>query len=407
MGMFIHKMEGSWWNHPFWKAKFLLSDEDQLSKLRNAAIEAVIIDTEKGLDVPALGSGEAADEMPAILQPGTRSRARKAAALEVEPDEPSGPRSTRAEFGKALQVSRRGIKVVSRVFLEARLGKAIKAATLEPVIEDIFASVKRNPHAFNGLMRCKQNVEYVYRHALSVSALMISLARQLGLGDDEIKMAGMAGLLLDTGIGLLPVDLAPYGGDYRKLAPELLRDHVWIGHDFLNSAGIAHDVAQAALEHHERIDGTGYPQKLTGDAISQLGRMAAICDMYDHLANDIDGMAGLGPARTLARMEGMSGAFDPDLLAAFVQAMGVYPIGAVVLLRSGRLALVVDQHSVEASQPRVRCFWSHAAGAPARHEDIDLSDGSDAIERAIDPANCGIADFAALREQLFTGACAA
>ena len=127
---------------------------------------------------------------------------------------------------------------------------------LEPVIDDIFASVRRNPHAFNGLMRCKRNADYAYRHALTVSALMISLAREIGVDESELKLAGMAGLLLDTGIAHLPVDLAQYGGDYRKLAPEVLRDHVWMGHDFLKTSCIGDRVARTALEHHERIDGT-------------------------------------------------------------------------------------------------------------------------------------------------------
>lgn len=113
-------------------------------------------------------------------------------------------------------------KIVSRAFFAVRLGKSIKPSLVEPVIEDIFASVQRNPHGFNGLMRCKRENDFAFRHVFAVSALMISRARQMKLSPDRIRDAGMAGLLVAGG-------------------------------------GFSADVLEAGLQHHEMLDGSGSP----------------------------------------------------------------------------------------------------------------------------------------------------
>lgn len=178
-----------------------------------------------------------------------------------------------------------------------RLGKTIKAEVVEPVIEDIFASVQRNPHAFNGLMRCKQDNEFLYRHSLACAALMVSLGRVLKLSPGEIREAGMAGLMFDVGVNLLPVDLAALGHDHRRLPPGVLEQHTQLGANFLEASGMPPAIAQVAGHHHERNDGSGYPARLIGGDIPLLSRMAAVCDAYDELASFMPGAAPSIPAR--------------------------------------------------------------------------------------------------------------
>ena len=320
----------------------------------------------------------------------------------------TAPQTTAREFGHAKRVAERGQKVVSKMFIEARLGKAIGARLIEPVIEDIFASVQRNPHAFNGLMRCKRGSEYAYHHALAVSALMISLGRKMKLPPGQLRDAGQAGLLIDVGIGHLPIDLDALRGDYRKVGPVVLWSHPGLGHDQLIAGGIADAVALACLEHHERMDGSGYPQGLPGANISLFGRMAAICDVYDELVNDFDGGPGLNPAAAIQQMSAMPGAFDPEIMSHFIDALGIYPIGSVVLLRSGRLAMVVDQGPSDPALPKVRTFYATQTGKLTAPAEIRLWNcyGEDAIEAGATPEAFGIEDFARLREKLFAHACA-
>ena len=409
MGMFIHKMEGSWFNHPFWRGRFLIEDAEQLARLRDSELPGVIIDTSRGYHhdeapLPPVAPMIRERHIP-LRQPRAASRRADAAhgtAGKSFDHASTAPQTTAREFGHATRIAGRAQKVVSRVFLEARLGKSINCEVIEPVIEDIFASVQRNPHAFNGLMRCKRDNEYVYRHALAVSALMISLGRQMKLPPEELRQAGTAGLLIDVGVGHLPVDLADYGGDYRQLPASILQGHVQLGHDFLTAGGIPEAVARTCLEHHERLDGSGYPQGLSGDAISLFARMAAICDSYDNLANDSNGTSGLNPAAALQHLAQMPG-MDPALLTLFTQAMGIYPIGSVVLLRSGRLAMVVDQSPCDFTRPRVRAFYSVTSGRMIAPANIDLANcqGEDALEGLASPDDYNISHFPELRTRLF------
>lgn len=401
IGMFIHKLEGSWFSHPFWKSRFLLTDPGQLAKLRHSDVEGVIIDTAKGRDVDgAQAPTDTAGRKPARVRPVWR---------DIVPTSPSlAPSSMAREFGRAAQVAERGIKVVSRAFFEMRLGKGVRHELVSPVIEDIFASVQRNAHAFNGLMQCKRDAEYVYRHALATSALMIALGRQMKHSPDELHQAGLAGLMLDCGIGLLPVVLADYGGDPRAIPPPLWREHVRYGHDFILGSDFGGDIARACLEHHERIDGAGYPHGIRGDALSPLGRMGAICDAYDELVNDVDGRGGMDPAAAMARMLGDAGAYDEAMLKAFVSAVGVYPIGSIVLLQSGRFAMVVDQNAEDPALPRVRCFHSRTLGRAVAQDTVDLAHcyGQDAIAALADPEDLPAEELHRIRAKLLAAACA-
>lgn len=414
LGMFVHKLEGNWFRHPFWKSRFVLSDEQTLASIRGSSVPAVIIDTARGLDLRPIPLNRPAENAGTpvrrgILAPGARRAARLAAHGGTARFDLRStlPQPMAREFGNAARVADRSRKVISRVFLEARLGKSIKAAAIEPVVDDIFASVQRNPHTFNGLMRCKRDNEFVYRHSLAVSALMIALARQMKLPPDQVRLAGMAGLLLDLGVMHLPVDLSALGGDFRRVDERIFAEHARLGADLLDAGGIPEPVVVACLEHHERLDGSGYPQKLKGAEIGLFGRMAAICDTYDWLVNDSIEGTGLDPASSVAQLGMLTGCFDADILRHFNDTVGIYPIGSVLLLGSARLAMVVAQDPADPLLPQVRTFWSAESRRAVASTDIPLARcfGEDRIVGTVDPSDYGCDNFVALRERLFATAC--
>lgn len=405
MGMFVHKLEGSWLKHPFWKSRFVLDDAETLEDLRDADIDAVVIDISKGRDVRARrGDLPFAQTTPAAAPPPARRRF-------VPPSSPTpfdyrstAPQSTAREFGHATRIAERGRKVVSRVFLEMRLGKSIRVEAVEPVIEDIFASVQRNPHAFNGLMRCKQDNEYLYRHALACSALMVSLGRALKLSPGEIREAGLAGLMFDVGINLLPVNLADHGNDHRRLPRKTLAQHTELGANFLEASGLPGAVVKVARHHHERNDGSGYPARLIGGDIPLLSRMAAVCDAYDELASYMPGAQPVDPGAVLQAMSEQRGQFDPVVFAAFVQCIGTFPIGTFVELKSRRLAMVTDQDPADYAKPRVRTFFSLESGESVRSEDIELANcyGANEIVALADLSRFEPEDVMELRARMMT-----
>lgn len=414
LGMYIHKLEGPWLKHPFWKTKFLLTDAGQLADLHASELDGIIIDIEKGDDVG--GESPARKRQlpsPSRIAPIDRAR------LEVVPpprspvtSRPFDPRSTTPtstarEVGNALQIVARSERILAGVFNQARLGKAIKSSQVEPVIEELFASIQRNPHAFNGLMRVKRENSSLYTHALAVSALMIALGRQMRLDTTRIKQAGMAGLLMDVGMGHLPLDVATITETLTDNEREIVKTHTQLGYDFLAIGGeIPEEVMKVCLEHHERFDGSGYPLGLAGLDISLFGRMSAICDVYDSMTSDRPHRPRIEPNLAFDDMRKSEGHFDPEILNQFVESLGVYPIGSVVLLTSHRLALVVDQNQDDYTRPRVWTFYDTSDAKVIKPEDINLIDslGHEDIVSSADPDGYNIPNFGALREMVFTSA---
>lgn len=406
LGMFIHKLEGNWFSHPFWKRRFLLEDADMLSQLRDSEVGGVVIDTSRGRDA----AGRARPPCEIVSGPRNAGRPVSRPQFAPVPQRPGFARAPAAmpiarEFGRARRAAGEAMRVLGKAFIEVRLGKAISAHDVEPVLDAVYASVQRNLYAFNGLLRCQSGNEPIYRHSLAVSALMIALAKHMKFSPGDIRDAGMAGLLMDIGVGQLPVDLASVGGDYMALRPDLREQHVILGYTFLKAAGdIPDEVLRAILHHHERLDGSGYPQGLSGAAVETLGRMAAICDSYD---NFISGAEQLDPAQAIVRLREQPEKFDAFLIERFVEAVGVYPIGSFVRLRSQRLAMVVDEDPADTSLPTVRTFWSLPLAKRLKGQTIALAHcyGDDAIEGVADLAGLDLPDLDTLREKLMADAC--
>ncbi|WP_353230949.1 DUF3391 domain-containing protein [Novosphingobium sp.] len=393
LGMYIHKLEGNWFSHPFWRARFLLTDPDQLEQLRTSDVPGVIIDTERGIDpdaaAPASGAEREPRRMPAGPVPPQR-RAALTAPLPLPAPPPPPPASMVARvlsappaevargFGKAQSVAERGLKVVAHVFLEMRLGKTISLSSVSPVIDSIMTSMQSNPYAFNGLLQFRRDNENVYRHALATSALMIALGRTLRLQPMDLHAAGLAGLLLDNGVGLLPNE---QNIDWRSLPADVMQRHVPLGHDFIVRSQLSDTIARACLEHHERFDGGGWPHGTGGNRLSRLGRMAAICDAFDLLASGAADTPKLDPGEALRMMKADNGAYDPEMLSAFETTIGIWPTGSVVALQSGRLAVVIDQHRDAPDQPLVAVFFDTASGQRIDKVWIDMAScyGADAI----------------------------
>lgn len=404
LGMFIHKLEGSWFKHPFWKSKFLLEELWMLEALQGSAVEAVIIDTERGLssvrECEAALVGATPQPLRSLPLVPPRPAANKFAAARIV---------TAREFGTARKLAERHSKLVSRVFLEARLGRGISARTVDPLIDDIYASVQRNLYAFNGLLRCREDSEETYRHALATSALMIALARQMNLSAAETREAGMAGLLMDVGAnqetGGPPHPEDTWAGSTADPDNDIHCQHVLAGHALLKAAGDIPDaVLKVCMRHHERLDGCGYPNRLSGDQIDQLSRMAAICDTYDLLVAGKDHRPGLDPAEAIRHMGEQCDGLDPASMVDFIEMVGIYPIGAFVELRSGRLAMVVDEDPTERALPTVFTFWSRPLEKKVKGEVIVLSQcyGADEIVGIAQLDGLDLPPLGALRQSLLS-----
>lgn len=402
LGMFVHKMEGSWFDHPFWKSNFLIKDQKRLEILKGSKISGIVIDTSKGKDVSA--------RAPEARAPTNRPVAHAAARIAViskrskhEADS-SRPVSIEQELQTAQAIANKAKENLHRTFMAARLGKALNVRTVAPIVNDILASVRRNPQAFSGLMRCKLKNELMFRHALSVSALMVSLARKMKLPSQEVHNCGLAGLLLDIGVNYLPQNLDPPNGDFRNADPAIWQQHVTLGYRSLDNDGdLPQIVLDAVLQHHERLDGSGFPKRLEGYQITTVARMAAICDTFDFLLSQTDTAAAFDPASAIQHMREMSGAFDDEILRQFIESVGLYPVSSFVRLRSEKLAMVIDEDHKDHTKPVVQAFYSYATGEQVTPHRIELarSEETDQILAVADLAGLGLPEDNHLREMIF------
>ena len=243
------------------------------------------------------------------------------------------------------------------------------------LVEEITQSVLRNPGALINLALLKTADDYTYMHSVAVCALMASLARQLGLNEQEIREAGMAGLLHDLGKAVMPMQILNKPGKLTDDEFRTIKNHPVEGHRILLEGKSASDIVlDVCLHHHEKIDGSGYPNKLAGDQISLYAKMGAVCDVYDAITSNRPYRKGWDPAESIQKMsQWCTGHFDEHVFQAFVKSVGIYPVGSLVKLGSGRLAVVLEQSEKSLLAPRIKVFFSTKSQTYIVPEVLDLS----------------------------------
>lgn len=389
LGMHIKEFCGSWMEHPFWRSGFVLRDPKDLERIRASSIKEVWIDSGKGLDVPA------SDQAVSVAQSDAQvERELKAVAEDVRS---TAPVSLEQEYQKAAQICLQAKRAVISMFEEARMGNTVDTGSARRMVDEISDSVARNASALISLARIKTADDYTYMHSVAVCAMMIALARQLGMGEDEARTAGMAGLMHDLGKAAMPIEVLNKPGKLTDAEFSIMKSHPAEGHRMLLAMGQADPVTlDVCLHHHEKVDGSGYPEGLRSDQISLYAKMGAVCDVYDAITSNRPYKAGWDPAESLRKMaEWAPGHFDQRVFQAFVKSLGIYPIGSLVMLSSGRLGVVVEQSARSLTMPLVRVFFSTRSNLRIPPEVTDLSapGGSDKIVSREDPARWNFADL--------------
>lgn len=368
-GMFIHDLNCSWMVHPFLLNAFLLEDEKTIDEMAGYGIRELFIDTGKGLDVEGAQTQEEFD---------TEIHDRFTKHTESIPSRGSSPvpkHSLRDEIVVAKDIHHDAYQIAHRLLMDARLGRQIEVERLEPVVGRIADSVLRNPDALVSLSRIKTKDNYTFEHSVSVCVLLITFCQALGYERKVLMEVGVGGLLHDVGKMMVPDDILNKPSALTPPEFALMQSHAHIGAEMLKQTpGIPEIAVVIAAQHHERIDGTGYPDRLKQDGISHFGQMASIVDVYDALTSNRIYHQSIEPTAALKKLfEWGKSHFNEELVHHFIRAIGIYPVGSLVRLESGLLGVVVEPDNENLLHPTVRIVYDVTSGTFVPPHDMDLS----------------------------------
>jgi putative nucleotidyltransferase with HDIG domain len=370
-----------------------LKDLADLDLILASAIKEVWIDCDKGLDV---AKGETVlsemheDEPVAVV-----SQPPDLIAGNLVPRD-TAPVSAAAEIERAARICLDSKAAVVSMFEEVRMGKAVDVGGARQLVEEISDSVARNPGAIISLARLKTADDYTYMHSVAVCAMMVALAKQLDLDEAQTRDCGMAGLLHDLGKVAMPPEVLNKPGKLTDAEFVIIKTHPTEGFKMLKaSPGVDAVSLDVVLHHHEKVDGTGYPERLKADAISVYAKMGAVTDVYDAITSNRPYKTGWDPAESLRKMAEWKGHFDPKVFQAFVKSMGIYPVGSLVRLTSGRIGVVTEQSAHSLTMPLVKVFFSTKSNMRLAPFVIDLSRPKvvEKITQREDPSNWNFPDL--------------
>ncbi|PHN27647.1 HD-GYP domain-containing protein [Pseudomonas sp. ICMP 460] len=366
LGMHVHKLDGSWLEHVFWKSSFLLDRAGDLQRLQASRVQGVWIDTVKGCDV--MRADPRSQDQPA-KKPETPKRR----AISSQAD-------LKGEVAQAVKVCAFAKIAITEMFSDLRMGRAFDPTPVAKLVGDISQSVLRHPHALISLARLKKADEYTYMHSVAVCGLMIALARQLDLSPACVQEAGMAGLFHDVGKMAIPEAILNKPAALTEAEFEIVRGHPEKGADILRTCPyISAVVVDVCLHHHEKSDGSGYPHGLLQDQISLFAQMGAVCDVYDAVTSNRPYKQCWNPADAIQKMSEWKGHFDARVFQAFVRCVGIYPVGALVRLESGRIGVVIKQNPHSLLTPIVKVFFSARSRLPIMQVVVNLAELPDKI----------------------------
>jgi HD-GYP domain-containing protein (c-di-GMP phosphodiesterase class II) len=370
-GMHIVGLDIPWMKTPFLVHKMTVKNQEQVAKLRQSGVKVATIDTDKGIDV-------AVAEAAPTNAPSRREQL-KPSSLNSEMQQAGRVRSvTRTTMQKALSLIQQD--------------EPIKQSMITPLIDGAVDSLLRNSEALLILAHQRSKGMHLINHSFNCMSLAMLLAQQIGLPEQRIEWVGQAALLMDIGWIKIAAEYFTLGYPYTDEEYHAIQQHVGHSVEILDQGGFAPEVIGWINDHHERMDGEGYPAQLSGEEIPLESRILSLVDHFDSGVNGYyDSPADL-PPEVLRDIYGKAkkGCHDTQVAESFVQMVGIYPISSGVLLNTGERAVVTRVNSGNPLKPRIKICYSKQLTALTQPIDLDLGKQQAeprSVKRVIDPAS--------------------
>lgn len=358
-GMYVSALDRPWRGTPFVFQGFEITDDAQLAELKQHCQYVYIDDAyESGADIGVSKPlpGRAAETEPAEAKRGLR--------LHIVGDEATALRRRRVHADKTTveqeaklirKTHDEAAVLIHTIMDDVHLGKSIDTGRAKKVVGAMAKSVLRNPDALICFAQLKKRDEYTALHCLRVSILALAFGRHLGFEEEELNLLGLGALLHDIGKMRVPDAILSKPGKLSDREYEIMKSHVPMGVEILERTGaIPARALEVTRQHHERHAGYGYMDRLKGDQISEFGAISAIVDVYDAITSDRvykDGLASLDALKIMYEWRGRD--FHPDLMEQFIQCIGIFPIGSVVVLNTAEVGVVRTLNREQRLKPQV------------------------------------------------------
>ncbi len=373
-GVYITDFNCSWLAHPFLTSKKRIKSYQDIEKIKQAGISEVFIDTTKGIDIfESLTREQFLEEFKTNLE----------GVVPAEELDYQVQVSLEKELKQAREIQYKAHDLLKRAYEDIRYGNVLKIKEFADSVNEIIDSVTRNRDALLLLSNIKAKDEYTYEHSVNVSILAAGITKALKMDKDEMFEYTLGAILHDIGKSKIPDEILKKQSPLTRSEYEVLKKHVELGVEILSSHKEATAQTLSVIaEHHERLNGTGYPQKLSGTQISLGGKLGGILDVYDALTSHRIYHEPVHPVQALKEIYAQRGIlFEEELIQQFIKFLGIYPPGSLVKLASGFLAIVIEAGRENVLKPVVRIIYDLNKNMAILPRNMDLSKGVGDLHR--------------------------
>ncbi len=362
------------------RSKGVVRSEKVIEVLRAKGVERVEIDCTKGL------APEENNDAP--VEPPIESADPVKQADEPTPEKQNGFTSDSLQAAEALY--QKAVTIQQRFLSQLESGKGADVTKLSALTQNILESVLDNKDALMCLSMIQRGKDFLLEHSINCSIYMAILTNELGYEQDDVEQASLAGLLMDTGMIKIPNELCVPEHQLDDTQRQAYQQHVSESLALLSQAeGISDTVIDIISQHQERIDGSGYPNKLTEELIHPLAKVAAVIDEFSRLGMAAPFGQSLPNNKVLKSLSQNSG-LDQSLVNRLIGVLGIYPVGSLVKLSSGKLGIVSQKNTSNLLTPVVMTFYSINSGHYSEIKRLDLAKSSDEIVASIGPEEFAI-----------------